>query len=78
MGSMPTPGPLEILVILVIVAMFVAPIVVIVAVLRRGRGAASHGAVTADPALDALRTRFANGEIDQVEFERLRSVLQRR
>jgi uncharacterized membrane protein len=31
-----------------------------------------------DPALDALRTRFAAGEIDEAEFERLRSVLQRR
>ena len=30
-----------------------------------------------DPALDALRTRFANGDIDEAEFERLRSVLQR-
>ncbi len=28
-----------------------------------------------DPALDALRTRLANGEIDDVEFERLRSVM---
>jgi uncharacterized membrane protein len=30
-----------------------------------------------DPALDALRTRFANGEVDEAEFERLRSFLQR-
>ena len=30
-----------------------------------------------DPALDALRTRLATGEIDEAEFERLRSVLQR-
>ena len=31
-----------------------------------------------DPALDALRVRLASGEIDEPEFERLRSVLQRR
>lgn len=30
-----------------------------------------------DPALDALRTRLATGEIDEAEFDRLRSVLQR-
>ena len=31
-----------------------------------------------DPAMDALRTRLANGEIDEAEFQRLRSVLQSR
>jgi Predicted membrane protein (DUF2078). len=30
-----------------------------------------------DPALDALRTRLAQGEIDEAEFQRLRSILQR-
>ncbi len=30
-----------------------------------------------DPAIDALRTRLANGDIDEAEFERLRTVLQR-
>jgi uncharacterized membrane protein len=29
-----------------------------------------------DPALDALRTRLAQGEIDELEFRRLRSILQ--
>jgi len=27
--------------------------------------------------MDALRTRLATGEIDQAEYERLRSILQR-
>ena len=30
-----------------------------------------------DPAVDALRTRLAKGEIDDVEYERLRTTLQR-
>jgi uncharacterized membrane protein len=30
-----------------------------------------------DPALDALRTRLATGEIDEAEYQRLRAVLQR-
>lgn len=30
-----------------------------------------------DPALDALRARLAAGEIDEVEYERLRGVLRR-
>lgn len=29
-----------------------------------------------DPALDALRTRLASGEIDEAEFQRLQSILQ--
>jgi uncharacterized membrane protein len=29
-----------------------------------------------DPALDALRTRLASGEIDELEYQRLRSILQ--
>ena len=31
-----------------------------------------------DPGLDALRIRFSNGEIDEIEYERLRTFLQRR
>jgi uncharacterized membrane protein len=31
-----------------------------------------------DPAMDALRTRLAVGEIDEAEFQRLRSILQGR
>jgi uncharacterized membrane protein len=30
-----------------------------------------------DPALDALRVRLANGEIDEAEYERLRAALTR-
>jgi uncharacterized membrane protein len=31
-----------------------------------------------DPAMDAVRTRLATGEIDEAEFDRLRSTLQSR
>ena len=67
---MPEPGPIELLLIvvqvLVVVAIVVAVGRLIVRALRRP-----------DPALDTLRTRFANGDIDEAEYERLRSVLQR-
>ena len=73
---MPNIGPSEIVVFLVILAMFVAIgyvlIVGLVRVMHRG-----DTGPRADPAIDALRTRFANGDIDQAEYERLRSVLQR-
>jgi uncharacterized membrane protein len=67
---MPTPGVLEFVLIATQVLLYIAIIVVIgrivVRFLRRP-----------DPAMDALRTRFANGDIDELEYERLRSVLQR-
>jgi uncharacterized membrane protein len=72
---MPTPGLVEILPIVIIAAMFIAPVVWVVRMwARQGSG---RQATPSDPALDALRTRFANGDIDQTEYERLRSVLQR-
>lgn len=79
MRPMTTPGPVELVIILLIFAMVVVvPIALILAVVRRGRGAIEPGTVPADPALDVLRTRLANEDIDEIEFERLRSVLQRR
>ncbi len=67
---MPTPGLAEFLFIAVQILVYIVVIVLIgrliVRALRRP-----------DPALDALRTRFASGDIDEAEYERLRSVLQR-
>ena len=67
---MPTPGIAEFLLIAVQVLVYVAIIVVIgrvvMRILRRP-----------DPAMDALRTRYARGDIDEAEYLRLRSVLQR-
>lgn len=75
---MPNPGPIELVLILVILALvIVVPYVLIVSVARGLHRVMPATTPPRDPALDAIRTRFANGEIDEVEFERLRSVLRR-
>ncbi len=75
---MPNVGAPEILVIVAIVAVWILVVGVayalIVRLARSLHGTASDG--PRDPAMDALRTRLAKGEIDDREFERLRSVLQ--
>ena len=73
---MPSPGPLELIVILAIIAIFVVPIVLIVAFARRGRPRVAVAAPARDPALEVLRTRLATGEIDEAEYQRLRATLQ--
>jgi uncharacterized membrane protein len=68
---MPDLGIAEILTTAVVWALWIGIFVVLgrglLALLRR------H-----DSAMDTLRSRLAAGEIDEVEFERLRSALQRR
>jgi uncharacterized membrane protein len=62
----------ELVIVFTIMAIFVALAYVLIAGLAR----AFHGGTpTRDPALDALRTRLASGEIDESEYRRLRSVL---
>jgi uncharacterized membrane protein len=56
------------------IALVFAAIVVVAA---RGLHRLGPASPERDPALDIARTRFAHGEIDEVEYERLRSVLQR-
>jgi uncharacterized membrane protein len=73
---MPSPGPLELIIILAIIAIFVVPIVLIVAFARRSRPSVVVTTPARDPALDALRTRLASGEIDEAEYQRLRATLQ--
>jgi uncharacterized membrane protein len=51
-----------------------AVIVLVARLLHRFMPATSPGR---DSAMDTLRSRFAAGDIDEVEFERLRSALQR-
>jgi putative membrane protein len=72
---MPSPGPTEILVIIAIAAMFVIPVVIVVNLLRSNTRSAGSDR---DPAIDILRQRLAKGEIDEIEFQRLRSALQGR
>jgi uncharacterized membrane protein len=74
---MPDVGVLELLVILAIFAIVVAlPVILIAAIVRRAQPSVVAAPPARDPALDALRSRLAAGEIDVGEYERLRSVLQ--
>jgi uncharacterized membrane protein len=62
--------------VLIVLALLVyAVIVFVVRMLARVLPATSP---RPDPGLDALRIRFANGEIDEIEYQRLRAFLQRR
>ena len=74
---MPTPGPLEyIIAIGAIVFVVIVSYALIVSVARGLHRFMPATTPPRDPAMDALRTRLANGEIDDAEFQRLRSVLQ--
>jgi uncharacterized membrane protein len=70
---MPSPGPVEFMIIAAIAAIFVIPVVIVVNILRSNASAADR-----DPAMGLLRQRLAKGEIDESEFQRLRSALQSR
>ncbi len=72
---MPSVGLIEILIILIILAMFVVPVALVIRALNR-RPSVFAASPTTDPALDALRVRLAAGEIGEAEYQRLRSVLQ--
>jgi uncharacterized membrane protein len=79
---MPEVGAVEIIVTtltaVVTIGIFVLAgyvgIVLLARILHRFMPATTPGR---DPALDALRTRLAKGEIDEAEYERLRAVLER-
>jgi uncharacterized membrane protein len=68
---MPTTGPLELLVTLVIAAIYLVPLAIVIVLIRRWRSRAN------DP-IDVLRVRLARGEIDEPEFERLSLVIRGR
>ena len=72
---MPEIAGLELIVMVLIAMIWVAVPVSIVVLLVRANRARNVGP-TSDPALDALRVRLARGEIDDREYERLRTVLQ--
>jgi uncharacterized membrane protein len=77
---MPNVSPIEsiltfaygVVVLLALALLMYALIVLVARVLHRFMSASPVGR---DPALDALRTRLASGEIDEVEYRHLRSVL---
>jgi len=80
---MPSVGPLELLVVIAIAAFWLAIIGLLAyaaVTLRRRHRATAGPAVpdVEDPAMAELRTRFARGEIDEVEYQRRRSVLEGR
>jgi uncharacterized membrane protein len=66
---MPSVGPAELLIIVLIALIWIGIVVAAFLLVRRGVG-------PSDPAMDALRTRLAAGEIDEAEYTRLRAVLQ--
>ena len=67
---MPAPGIVE----LVVVALgVIIPVVLVVAIGRMIMAPFRRE----DPAVQILKDRFASGEIDEAEYLRLRSVLQR-
>jgi uncharacterized membrane protein len=67
---MPAPGIVELVVIALGV---IIPVVLIVAIGRLILAPFRRE----DPAVQVLKDRFASGEIDEAEYLRLRSVLQR-
>ena len=74
---MPNVGPIEVGLtigwIVVVVLLLYALVVGLARIARRLVPASSS---PRDPALDELRTRLASGEIDEREYQRLRSILQ--
>jgi uncharacterized membrane protein len=67
-------APLFALLALVLIALlFYVLIVVVARTMHRFMPATTP---PRDQALDALRTRLAQGEIDELEYQRLRSILQ--
>ena len=75
---MPHVGVVELIVILAIIAIFALPILLFVVIARFGRANVVVATPARDPALDALRSRLAAGEIDEAEYQRLRATLQAR
>jgi uncharacterized membrane protein len=67
---MPSVGPADVLIVVLITLIWIA--IVAGGVMLLGRRAFGRS----DRAMDALRERLARGEIDEAEYMRLRAVLQ--
>jgi len=72
---MPGPGPFELVIVVALIVL--AALVVYTLIVGFVRMVGRPSAPRRDPALDTLRTRFASGDIDEAEYERLRSALLR-
>ena len=77
---MPSVGPIEFLIVLVLAAFWIGVVGLIVcgalALFARVGGRSGEPTVNADdPALATLRDRFARGEIDEAGYRHQRSVL---
>ncbi len=68
----------ELALVALMVLMFMVVPVSLILLLARSIRRDSPDTDDRDPAMDTLRTRFASGSIDQVEYERLRAIMQRR
>jgi len=74
---MPNVGGAEILTIITVFAVMILIVAVayaLIVLLTRALPGKARDA-SRDPAMDALRTRLAKGEIDDQEYERLRTLL---
>ena len=68
---MPNAGPLELVLTLAILAIYLVPVALVVVLIRRRR-------TPAGDVRDVLRSRLARGEIDEAEYLRLSSVISSR
>lgn len=76
MLNWPWPGIVALVVVLAVLALIATLIWALVARSRRPEEG-PPGAADADPALAALRDRFARGEIDRDEYDDRRRALER-
>ena len=63
---MPGPGPFELVIIVALILL--AALVVYALIVGFARMVGRPSAPQRDPALDTLRTLFANGDIDEAEY----------
>ncbi len=80
---MPSVGPIDVLIVLLIAALWVGVVGLTIygalVLIGRVRGRSGGPTLSADDrAVATLRDRFARGEIDEAEYRRLRYVLRGR
>lgn len=69
-------GPLEIMIIVIVIALIFGPGAVVLWILTRARGVVAPPAAAAqDPALEIARERYARGEIDAAQLAEIARTL---